>query len=151
MHRTFAHPVYRDRFASPQDLLMSRTTERGFCMAWCRRFGLQSTLVSQTAPTPRSARRQLGSAPYDDIHNAAAALAPQEGAPEDFDTTRFACAADAAESGVRALAASARAARQYIDTANFTMRCLVCQKGIVGESAARAHPKETGHTNFGEY
>ena len=88
---------------------------------------------------------------YDGIHYDAAALAPQEGAPEDFDTTCFACAADAAESGVRALAASAHAARQYTDTANFTLRCLVCQKGIVGESAARAHAKETGHTNFGEY
>ena len=60
MHRTFAHPVYRDRFASPQDLLMPRTTERGFCMAWCRRFGLQSTLVSPDAPHAPSCHSAAG-------------------------------------------------------------------------------------------
>lgn len=88
---------------------------------------------------------------YDGIHYDAAALAPQEGAPEDFDTTRFACATDGAEASVRALAARAHAARQYTDTANFTLRCLVCQKGIKGENEAREHAKATGHQNFGEY
>ena len=60
MHRTFKHPVYRDRFASPQDLLMPRITERGYCMAWCRRFGLQSRLVSPDAPHAPSCHSAAG-------------------------------------------------------------------------------------------
>ena len=39
---------------------MPRTTERGFCMAWCRRFGLQSTLVSPDAPHAPSCNSAAG-------------------------------------------------------------------------------------------
>ena len=34
---------------------------------------------------------------------------------------------------------------------NFSLRCLVCQEGLVGENEAREHAKKTGHQNFGEY
>lgn len=45
---------------------------------------------------------------------------------------------------------SANKARQYTDTANFTLRCLTCQIQLKGQSGAQAHAKETGHGNFGE-
>ena len=37
------------------------------------------------------------------------------------------------------LAAEAKSSRQFTDTANFTLRCLICQKGLVGETGAQAH------------
>ena len=39
---------------------MPRTGERGYCMAWCRRFGLQSTLVSPDAPHAPSCHSAAG-------------------------------------------------------------------------------------------
>ena len=42
-------------------------------------------------------------------------------------------------------------AKQYTDTANFTLRCVVCQKGLRGEKEAQDHAKQTGHVNFTEY
>jgi len=48
------------------------------------------------------------------------------------------------------LAAETKSSRQFTDTANFTLRCLVCQKGLVGETGAQEHAKETGHVSFGE-
>ena len=53
--------------------------------------------------------------------------------------------------GARQLAAAARAARAYTDTASFTLRCGVCQLGLRGEKEAVEHAKATGHTNFAEY
>lgn len=49
------------------------------------------------------------------------------------------------------LAAEAKSSRQFTDTANFDLRCLVCQKGLKGEKGAQQHAKETGHINFGEF
>ncbi|KAM4795408.1 ubiquitin thioesterase OTU1 [Rhinophrynus dorsalis] len=48
------------------------------------------------------------------------------------------------------LADDARQKRQFTDVNRFALRCMVCQKGLTGQSAARDHAKETGHTNFGE-
>ncbi|XP_053310384.1 ubiquitin thioesterase OTU1 [Spea bombifrons] len=48
------------------------------------------------------------------------------------------------------LADDARKKRQFTDVNRFALRCMVCQKGLTGQSAARDHAKETGHTNFGE-
>ena len=31
------------------------------------------------------------------------------------------------------------------------LRCLVCQKGLVGEAGALEHAKSTGHANFCEF
>ena len=59
--------------------------------------------------------------------------------------------ADAADAKARKVVAEAHASRQFTDTANFTLRCLVCQKGLVGEKEAVEHAKSTGHQNFGEY
>ncbi|XP_030899712.2 ubiquitin thioesterase OTU1 isoform X2 [Melopsittacus undulatus] len=48
------------------------------------------------------------------------------------------------------LADEARRKRQFTDVNHFTLRCMVCQKGLTGQVEAREHAKETGHTNFGE-
>lgn len=53
--------------------------------------------------------------------------------------------------GAEALVAAAHTARQFTDTANFTLRCGVCQLGLQGEKEAVEHAKGTGHTNFTEY
>ncbi|XP_072281283.1 ubiquitin thioesterase OTU1 [Pyxicephalus adspersus] len=48
------------------------------------------------------------------------------------------------------LADDARKKRKFTDVNRFALRCMVCQKGLTGQSAARDHAKQTGHTNFGE-
>lgn len=48
------------------------------------------------------------------------------------------------------LADEARRKRQFTDVNRFSLRCMVCQTGLVGQKEARKHAKETGHTNFGE-
>lgn len=44
----------------------------------------------------------------------------------------------------------ANKARQYTDTANFSLICLNCQKKFKGQAEAQAHGKQTGHANFSE-
>lgn len=44
----------------------------------------------------------------------------------------------------------AKRARQFTDTANFSLICLNCQKKLRGQAEAQAHGKETGHKNFSE-
>ncbi|XP_019249841.1 PREDICTED: ubiquitin thioesterase OTU1 isoform X2 [Nicotiana attenuata] len=41
--------------------------------------------------------------------------------------------------------------RSYTDTANFTLRCGVCQIGVVGQKEAVEHAQATGHVNFQEF
>jgi len=48
------------------------------------------------------------------------------------------------------LAHEAKTSRQFTDVQNFTLRCLVCNQGVVGQTGAQAHAKATGHINFGE-
>ena len=63
----------------------------------------------------------------------------------------WACPPRQTPSPIDEVAAAANRARQFTDTASFTLRCLVCQKGLCGEKDALAHAKETGHANFAEY
>ena len=49
------------------------------------------------------------------------------------------------------LSREAQAVRQFTDTGSFTLRCLVCQAGLVGQEDAVKHATETGHQNFSEY
>ena len=49
------------------------------------------------------------------------------------------------------VASEARRLRQFVDTGNFSLRCLVCQAGLIGQTDAQQHAKTTGHTNFAEY
>ncbi|EIE18214.1 OTU-domain-containing protein [Coccomyxa subellipsoidea C-169] len=91
---------------------------------------------------------------YDGLHYDALAVAAFEGAPEDVDITMFDTHGSEADSIGRAaaeLVAKSHEARQFTDTANFTLRCGVCQLGVKGEKEALEHAKATGHQNFGEY
>ncbi|GLC69894.1 hypothetical protein PLESTF_000892900, partial [Pleodorina starrii] len=70
---------------------------------------------------------------YDGLHYDALAVAAFEGGPEELDVTMFrpggaegAAIMEAAEK----LVAATHAARQFTDTANFTLRCGVCQMGF---------------------
>lgn len=40
--------------------------------------------------------------------------------------------------------------RQYTDLAGFSLRCLICNTPLKGQTQAQDHAKSTGHMNFGE-
>jgi ubiquitin thioesterase OTU1 len=90
---------------------------------------------------------------YDGLHYDAMVLT-RPGASKDEDVTVFPSTGPEAEevdAKARAVVDEAHRARAFTDVANFTLRCLVCQKGLVGEKDAVAHAKSTGHQNFSEY
>jgi len=90
---------------------------------------------------------------YDGLHYDAMALV-MEGAPpesEDFDITVFSPDDSYMEAQAKAVVLKLKEAKLYTDTKSFTLRCLVCQKGLVGEADAVDHAKQTGHQNFAEY
>ncbi|TTB41848.1 Ubiquitin thioesterase OTU1 [Bagarius yarrelli] len=84
---------------------------------------------------------------YDGIHyDPLQMLVPgTECPPQTISTTDDVILAQALE-----LADEARRKRQYTDVNRFSLRCMTCQTGLVGQKEAREHAKETGHTNFGE-
>ncbi|KAG2426130.1 hypothetical protein HYH02_014845 [Chlamydomonas schloesseri] len=91
---------------------------------------------------------------YDGLHYDALAVAAFEGAPEELDVTCFEARSGggaAIMAAAEKLVAATNAARQFTDTANFTLRCGVCQIGLKGEKEAVEHAKATGHSNFAEY
>eukprot|EP00959_Pyramimonas_sp_CCMP1952_P074700 1560630-Pyramimonas_sp.AAC.1 len=59
--------------------------------------------------------------------------------------------AEAIEAGAAHFTAEAHKAKQFTDTANFALRCAVCQQGLKGQKEAVEHAKTTGHGNFCEY
>ncbi|WRX28707.1 hypothetical protein QQP08_021194 [Theobroma cacao] len=92
---------------------------------------------------------------YDGLHYDALAMSPFEGAPEEFDQTIFAVQRNRTVGPVEGLALNLvkdqQRKRSYTDTANFTLRCGVCQIGVVGQKEAMEHAQATGHVNFQEY
>ncbi|KAG6794035.1 hypothetical protein POTOM_003268 [Populus tomentosa] len=74
---------------------------------------------------------------YDGLHYDALAMSPFEGAPEEFDQTIFAVQNDRtigpAEGHALNLVKEQQRRRSYTDTANFTLRCGVCQIGVIGQ------------------
>eukprot|EP00913_Durusdinium_trenchii_P024872 g23346.t1 len=52
---------------------------------------------------------------------------------------------------VLAVAKEAQIARNFTDVGRFTLRCVSCQKGLVGQQDAVEHAKATGYINFTEY
>uniref|UniRef100_A0A4W3GN00 Ubiquitin thioesterase OTU n=2 Tax=Callorhinchus milii TaxID=7868 RepID=A0A4W3GN00_CALMI len=70
--------------------------------------------------------------------------------PESPPQTIFSTSDDVVLAQALELADEARQKRQFTDLNRFTLRCMVCQRGLVGQVEARDHAKETGHTNFGE-
>lgn len=92
---------------------------------------------------------------YDGLHYDALAMSPFERAPEEFDQTIFAVHSDRTIGPVEGLALNfvkeQHRQRKFTDTANFTLRCGVCQIGVKGQKEAVAHAQATGHANFQEY
>ncbi|WOL17777.1 ubiquitin thioesterase OTU1 [Canna indica] len=92
---------------------------------------------------------------YDGLHYDALAMSPYDGAPEEFDQTIFPVRSDRSIGPVENLALNlvkdAQRRRNYTDVASFTLRCGVCQIGLVGQQEAVAHAQATGHVNFQEY
>lgn len=48
------------------------------------------------------------------------------------------------------LAIEAKSSRQYTDVNKFTLRCVICDIRLKGQTEAQQHAQETGHANFGE-
>ncbi|PKU73980.1 ubiquitin thioesterase OTU1 [Dendrobium catenatum] len=92
---------------------------------------------------------------YDGLHYDALAMSPSDNAPPDFDQTVFTVNSDGTigpvEGLVLNLVKDAQRKRRFTDTANFTLRCGVCQIGFVGSKEAVQHAQATGHINFQEY
>ncbi|KAE8680219.1 Detected protein of confused Function [Hibiscus syriacus] len=92
---------------------------------------------------------------YDGLHYDALAMSPFEGAPEEFDQTIFVVQNDRTIGPVECLALNLvkdqQRKRSYTDTTNFTLRCGVCQIGMVGQKEAMEHAGATGRVNFQEY
>ncbi|XP_057827523.2 OVARIAN TUMOR DOMAIN-containing deubiquitinating enzyme 2 [Cryptomeria japonica] len=92
---------------------------------------------------------------YDGLHYDALAMTPSKNAPEEVDQTIFPVDRDGNIGFVQVLAESlieeTKRQRNFTDTANFTLRCGVCQQGVVGQAGAVEHATATGHINFQEY
>lgn len=92
---------------------------------------------------------------YDGLHYDALAVSPVEGAPDDFDQTIFVIQKNRSIGPVEGLALNfikdQHRKRRFTDTANFTLRCGVCQIGVIGQKEAAEHAQATGHVNFQEY
>ncbi|PWA86876.1 ubiquitin thioesterase OTU1 [Artemisia annua] len=92
---------------------------------------------------------------YDGLHYDALAMSPADGAPEEFDQTIFTVNSDrnigTFESLALNLVKDQQRKRSYTDTANFTLRCGVCQIGVIGQKEAVEHAQTTGHVNFQEF
>ncbi|KAH9651725.1 OVARIAN TUMOR DOMAIN-containing deubiquitinating enzyme 2 [Citrus sinensis] len=82
-------------------------------------------------------------------------ISPFEGAPEEFDQTIFPVqkgrTIGPAEDLALKLVKEQQRKKTYTDTANFTLRCGVCQIGVIGQKEAVEHAQATGHVNFQEY
>lgn len=88
------------------------------------------------------------------LHYDALAVAARVGASESQDVTALPASSSRTEAAMEAaarLVARFHSARQFTDTANFTLRCGVCKVGLRGEKEAVKHAETTGHTNFSEY
>ncbi|KAK8941667.1 hypothetical protein KSP40_PGU010753 [Platanthera guangdongensis] len=92
---------------------------------------------------------------YDGLHYDALAMSPFENAPDEFDQTIFVVISNRTIGLVESLALNlvkdAQRKRSYTNTANFTLRCGVCQIGVIGQKEAVEHAQATGHVNFQEY
>jgi len=91
---------------------------------------------------------------YDGVHYDLIVKELFVGAPEELDVCVFSTESGEAQglmAEAQVLVHEAHTKRAFTDTANFTLRCLVCQQGLVGQEGAMEHAKKTGHGNFCEY
>ena len=87
---------------------------------------------------------------YDGIHYDALAKTFDLSLPEDCDVTVHSLSDDSVHQLALLIAEQMRSSRSYTDTASFSLRCLVCAKGMVGNDDAVKHSRETGHQNYAE-
>ncbi|KAH9331590.1 hypothetical protein KI387_003698, partial [Taxus chinensis] len=84
---------------------------------------------------------------YDGLHYDALALSPCKTASDEVDITIFPVDRDGNIGVAQVLAESlveeTKRQRNFTDTANFTLRCGVCQQGVVGEKGAVEHATAT--------
>ncbi|XP_069101319.1 ubiquitin thioesterase OTU1-like [Argopecten irradians] len=85
---------------------------------------------------------------YDGIHYDPLVLEPL--VPGEAVTTIFSTRDASILAQAMEIAEEAKASRQFTDVATFTLKCLICQKQLTGQSDAQLHAKTTGHINFGE-
>jgi ubiquitin thioesterase OTU1 len=88
---------------------------------------------------------------YDGIHYDAVAYCFDPQLPRDMDTTIFSPNDIVVLERAKDLCAQEHQRRAFTDTSRFTLRCLVCQKGLHGQAEAGQHARQTGHANFAEY
>lgn len=88
---------------------------------------------------------------YDGIHYDALAFNFDESLPEETDVTTFAPKDQVVLDKARALCAEQHRKKAFTDTSSFSLRCMICQQGLVGASEAQEHAQKTGHTNFAEF
>jgi len=88
---------------------------------------------------------------YYGIHYVPLALTFDEGLPEDADVTIFSVADEYVIEKAHEVAKTCKEKKQFTDTTTFTLQCLVCYQGVVGQEGAMQHAKETGHANFAEF
>eukprot|EP01102_Stenamoeba_stenopodia_P019993 TRINITY_DN7660_c0_g1_i1.p1 TRINITY_DN7660_c0_g1~~TRINITY_DN7660_c0_g1_i1.p1 ORF type:complete len:375 (+),score=82.46 TRINITY_DN7660_c0_g1_i1:167-1291(+) len=88
---------------------------------------------------------------YDNIHYDPLALTFEKNLPEEMDVTIFQPSDESVLAKARKLAEQLNKAAQFVNVSKFTLRCLVCQTGLVGQKEAVEHAKATSHTNFAEY
>jgi len=87
--------------------------------------------------------RQRAMLIYDGIHYDLLVKQLFDGAPSTLDVTLFDVADEDAVAKAKAVAEEAKQKRQFTDVAGFTLRCNVCQKGLVGMQQAQEHAKQT--------
>ncbi|CAG8561090.1 9823_t:CDS:10 [Acaulospora morrowiae] len=83
---------------------------------------------------------------YDSI-----AFTPTTEAGPEFDQTIFDVSDEITLTASIEIADKMKQMRKYTYTADFTLRCDQCKKGLKGDKEAVQHAKETGHSNFVEY
>jgi ubiquitin thioesterase OTU1 len=87
---------------------------------------------------------------YDGIHYDALALATSNEAAEKEDITIFASTDKDAHALALEFARKCKENSKFVDPASFSLKCLVCGTGLVGQEDAQAHAQQTGHQNFGQ-
>jgi len=88
---------------------------------------------------------------YNGIHYDAVALKPFEEAPEEYERTIFESNEEYLVGALKALGENLKKNKLFTDTANFKLKCGVCNKVLIGEKEAIQHANTTGHTDFREY
>ncbi|CAJ0826400.1 10584_t:CDS:2 [Entrophospora sp. SA101] len=86
----------------------------------------------------------VGTGRIDKYDYDAVALTPMISADKDYDQTIFEISDQSILNGAISIANKMKKLHKYTYTANFTLRCGQCEKGLVGDKEAVQHAKDTG-------